>query len=83
MTAANRVAAEVFEDLEPPFQHPIRHGRAETSGIVMQANTLQFRRHAVEQKPAAGVERRGADAEWRDAIVNGLAIDANDGVRKV
>ena len=49
----------------------VRHGRANRTGIVMQANALELGRNAIEKKSLIRVKHRGADAKWRFRFVHG------------
>ena len=53
------------------------HGGAQASQVVVQADSQQFDHAAVEQEPAVGVPRRGADAEAGHGAVGDPAAVAH------
>jgi len=70
MAGADSIDAEVLQQPQSPLQHLVRHGGAEATGVVMNANALELDRPAVERKTFAGIEPGRADAEGRCGLVN-------------
>jgi hypothetical protein len=63
VAGANRIAAHLAQNLQPPFPHAFGHRSAHASGLVMNANSVQFDVLAIEQKPLIRVKDRFANAE--------------------
>ena len=68
---ADGVGAHRLQHLEPALPDPLRHGRAEPAGIVMQVDAPHLDPPAVQQEAAVLVVRDGADAERRGGHIGG------------
>ncbi len=62
MAGADGVAAHFAEDLEAPFPHALRHGRANAAAVMVHADAIHFYAVAVQQEPLVGVEHHLAVA---------------------
>jgi hypothetical protein len=65
MAGADGIDADFLQLAQTPFQHLVRHRRAERAGIVMNADALELGRNAVEQKSFGRSKTGRADAERR------------------
>ena len=74
VAGADGVDADFLQQAQSPFQHLVRHRRAEAAGLVMDADALELHRLAVEKETLVGIEPRRADAEGRGGFIqNGFA----------
>ena len=70
MTRANRVDADFLQQTQTPFEHFAGNGRANRSGVVMNANAFELGGNAVEKKSVVRVERRRANSKGRFCFVH-------------
>ncbi len=77
------VGAHRLQQPQALFPHPLRHGRAERAGVVVQIDAFHLHPHAVQEKPAVLVVGDAADAERRGDHVNTATVVHQLGAQRV
>ena len=83
MAGADGVDAQVHEHAQAPFKDLFRHGRAQASGVVVNANAFDLQRFPIEKKSLVRIELDGANSKGGRGLIDHLRSYIQAGVKGV